>query len=345
MERITQLPQEHFIPLYMGDPVYGSAWVSSNCIIEPGEHRFFTKVKYRFPGEEIDRYQGFYQSSGHNSQNKGIWFPFDGIVARWNNNNNRIQRSWISKPMMLKSVSKCKNELVQRFGTPIFVFISKNMQRVHPIPGSSNLWEIPQKFKSIMSAMKAGNPDHTGQQTRRKASQSLDTTCFIIDEDTDHTVAVNTFIEDAISINWLYNIPATISAFSDEYDARTKIMIHKNKIDLKNLLEGNPIEIPLNERIFIDFTPILLMNDGNSLIPDYVVTGTPTGFWTGLAKKYQALIHSEKWDSDAEQQQSEEAGVTQQKPSTSVQKPSRSRKKTDEKKTGSLRRSTRRNSK
>lgn len=342
MERITQLPPEHYIPLYQADPVYGSAWVSSNCIIEPGEQRFFTKVKYRFPGETIDRYQGFYQSSGHNSHNKGIWFPFDGMVARWNSTNNRIQRSWICKPMLLMSVVKCRNELAQRFGTPIFVFISKHMQRVHPIPDSSNLWEIPQKFKTIMTTMKATHPEHTGQQTRRQTSQSIDTTCFIIAEETDHTIAVNKFIEDAISINWLYNIPGTISSFTDEYDKRTKIMIHRNKIDLKNLLEGNSIEIPLNERIFMDFTPVLFMNDGNPLIPDYVVMGTSTGSWTGLAKKYQTLIHSEKWDSDAEQQQSQEAGIVQQNKSALVRQPSRTRTKTNEPKKDPLRRSTRR---
>lgn len=125
---MQQQRTETFYPLYLNDPIYGSAWYSNKCIIEAGDERFFTRVRYQFPGESKYRYQAFYQSSGHNTSQKGVWFPFDGITLQDDPSKSkkfRLYKNWIAKPLFAKSVQHQKNHNWRKGLRPHYLSLSQ----------------------------------------------------------------------------------------------------------------------------------------------------------------------------------------------------------------------------
>ena len=328
--------KEKFIPLYLDDPTYGSAWVSNECLIEPGNQRFFARIKYRFPSDKLDRFQAFYQSSGTNTGHKGTWFPCDGLVLRGNPNATMtqsdikltmlLQKGYISKPILTRSATRNRSSTIlsKRFGSPIFVFISRHLQFVHqfPLPESSNLFQDLNEYSNIMRQLKATDPHYFGP-----APASIpDMICHEIPRDQDPEMVMNRFIGDAISINWLYNIPSGISSFPDEYYEMTKLMT-KEPIDFNKIYNGQELRVPITTKLSEVIVPYMKLKDDSIVIPDYIIDGHQLQNWKGLALKYEYSIRRDRWSTEVPAVRQEPINSTKRPAQTPLRRSARLKKK------------------
>ena len=294
---MQQQQSEKFFPLYRDDPIYGSAWCSNKCIIEQGDQRFFTRVRYRFPGEAGYRYQGFYQSSGYNTKQRGVWFPFDGIVVvdeASKPKTQRLMKNWIAKVVYTNSVKHLKKSvLAKRFGCPLFVFISKHMENVHPVQRQTPFWNDITKFSNLMKELKAPHPRHTGDESKMKQKQLHVLHCVHAPAEIDYGIMVNRMIKNAVSVNWLYDIPSDISKYPDEYDKDLKDLVALNPLDLDSILDGSEILLP--GRFKFTLKPVLIGTDGMLYIPDFIVSSRPVITWLTLHQYMQDLVSRNSW--------------------------------------------------
>ncbi|NBO25012.1 MAG: hypothetical protein EBU93_07270, partial [Chlamydiae bacterium] len=287
---------------------------------------FFTRVKYKFPSDADDfyRYQAFYQSSGTNTRLEGVWFPCDGLVLYLDRGKRigsigvepvyKIIFGWICKVSYTMSAKQLYNrqqqlprqqqqqlskqlETCKRFGSPIFVFISRHLQLVHPL--SQSIQNLSQKFTKIMEGFQVMEPEYESQSLRQKRIPKI--ICHKIPDDKDPDEYINRFIGDAVSINWLYDIPPSISRFENEYDTEIqripqKLLIHEKKINLNDLQNGEPLQIHLatfnGKKIFMEEQPFYV--DGKIWIPDYLLNGTNVSFWAGMRKKIITCLPANK---------------------------------------------------
>jgi len=185
---------EEYLPLFENHPRFGSAYYNTTGLLETGNRRFFTKVKYRLPRDTEDRFQAFYMSSGTNTSDIGrnVLFPCDGEVIRYTFSSSPTPgprkkefSTWIAKldhtqsslsvvASTTKKKEKRKQEtsiplakavqgvkggeeaFAKRFGTPYFIVLSYCMRHasLHPHPGQ--LWQLgSEAVESLLSILQS----------------------------------------------------------------------------------------------------------------------------------------------------------------------------------------------
>ena len=266
IEEIEHLESEKlsWIHLFKNHPLFGDAYCHSVGILETGNQRLFTKVKYRFPEEKEFRYQAFYLSSGTNTGELGyhVFFPCDGYCIKLVKEGKRsIIQPWIIKLIQTKSVmemdsSQVKNELAKRFGTPYFAFLSYCMRYKSTV---SNIWD-DQSLSDILEILKS---PFSVSDVKTIQSKVIPFQLIRIGKSIgDRESLINQFIEDALSVNYLRQLPATLGHYKDEYPNRSHY-----QLNYKDILEGIPFDLYHSHRFKQPHILMILMEDGVKYIP------------------------------------------------------------------------------
>lgn len=167
-----------------------------------------------------------------------------------------------------------------------------------------------------MKDLKAPHPEHYGEETKTERQHRLH--CVHAPPGTDYAMLVNQMIKDAVSINWLYDIPPGVSMYTDEYPQEIKSLVAINPINLESILDGSELLLP--GRFKFTVKPILTGTDGALYIPEFIVSTVKLETWPIMLQFYQYLINQNAWQPEQQQQQRKPAALpvkqAQSKPPT-----------------------------
>jgi len=315
------LPHIGYTPLYRL-PHYGEADVATVCLAEVGEQRVFTKVRYRFPGERVYRYQAFYRSSGAHSAEKGVWFPCDGIVMVLETPSRgggivrkRKARPWIVKVSQTQTARRRipidatydaemtrmpvgatvqqkqvyvdhfsfpyrRREMARRYGSPILFVIALFLTCASSSDVTSLLSQ--RDVEDMSSLLGARAPIQyppscveAWECERRRPKPGV-----------HQDELINRFIGDALSINWLRDVPRAVSLYANEYD-REKTHINLNDVlDMKAFV------------VYRDWKRVLALDlpDGRRIIPDFVLMSPSLRFIESVYEGGMKLFREAQYD-------------------------------------------------
>lgn len=302
----SELPEDQYMPVYLHNPLYGSAWMSRTCIVGPTGKRFFIKIRYKLPGDSSSRYQVFYQNATTDARFDGTWFPVDGIVATLDLDTGRIHRNRIARvthtksalgvrrkpdfhppsslftPFQRKKSGEIRNirTIASWFGSPIFVFISIHLQKINLLKGE-NLWENPLNCTKIMYYL--GSPVACPESVVLPEYSLL----FFRFPVRRADEMINRFIETAISRNWLRDLPHEISAHRNEYESSVFTL------DLNDIVGGRSLDLPsvATPKRRLRYEGHIQLPNGMVMIPEVVLVLDPS-YWSETIEKMKKKIFS-----------------------------------------------------
>lgn len=296
VSRYDNHTNEQYMPLYLDNVVYGSAWVCRTCIIGPSSRRYFTKVKYKLPKDSFYRYQGFYQSM-LDTDYYGTWLPFDGIVCALDTETDTIIKNKIvhvSKTFSAQNIEKHKQSDVSSdvkdlasiaswFGTPLFVIISMHMKRLNPTR-EKGLWGNSKNCSIILKLL--------GSKflCKKELIAPEYTFIFLKFPQLKTTEMINRFLAASISRNWLYNLPSNLSSFENEYNMYPFFLL-----DLNDILNKDEREFPsLSNRSKLKTFGHIDLPNGKTVIPEYILFTDPVQWKTRRERMIKYVMRT-KW--------------------------------------------------
>jgi len=222
-------------------------FVSSHGVRDPYGHPIL-KIKYSLcllqPGAKGFGYQGFYCSTGINSTQPDLWFPFDGITYDSFGRNLHLQKVESTQfSSRFRSMSQKPNpdkQILRRFGCLFFIFLSSLLSD----PTTFHKFE-KKTYKFLTKQEKT----QIKQWTEENILDLISPLDFKSQAGRPSVKTVNMFIGNALSVNYLRGVE---EGYASDFLGDPQNYLDYNEIysgKIYTVYEGSrllkPIERPL----------------------------------------------------------------------------------------------------